>query len=216
MKILDLAAGENPYFLRYEISWKEEDEYFYFDSSYKRLAESREKIAKSENKPLDNKLNFLIGDSVQLPFADASFDKIIASNFLSAPIHWGWNELTEEVKIIHNTQEVRRPVLKNPDKFDYFYNERVKSISEISRVLKIGGKFYLYTDLIIYGQASYSKVLEELKNSSSYSFSQLITEQQRVDILNISKSKIKYDDNCVCFLADVLPHSEVYEFIKVK
>ena len=140
MKILDLAAGENPYFLRYEISWKEEDEYFYFDSSYKRLAESREKIAKSENKPLDNKLNFLIGDSVQLPFADASFDKIIASNFLSAPIHWGWTELTEEVKekvkgtlLPYDTETTKNSILTI---FTSIVNKRVESIESALEKLK--------------------------------------------------------------------------------
>jgi hypothetical protein len=216
MKILDLAGGSNPYFLRYELKWKPEDEYFYFDSDVTRLKKAKEKILKSENKPEENKTYFLIGDSIKLPFDENYFDQIIVSNFLSAPIHWQWDEKTNEVKILTEARETRRPILQIPEEFDLFYNERKQTVAEIYRVLKLNSKLIIFTDLIVYAQDSYNKILNELKQDIRFKFSQLVEEERRVDALNLNKRKIKSEEYCPCFIADVLPKSEVYELIKIK
>lgn len=209
--ILDIGAGENPYFIRYGILWNKNDNYIYLDSSEKNLIKAKIKIEKySLQKPLEDKISFLLEDAVNLSIESNTIETVVLSNVLSAPIHYNWDEQMNLLKINNYSKSFERKLLVNPSPNDIFYNERISLIKEVFRVLKPGGKLLIYTDLIIYGISAYNKILEDLK--ADYSFKVLADEQERINKLNTNKVFNK--DYCYCFQAEVLPKCEVYEVIK--
>lgn len=212
MKILDLGAGEFPYFIRYNIPFNKSDEYYYIDARADFLASAQSRLEKFGYNVLASNMHFTVDDAINLDYANNFFDQIYICNFLSAPFHWTWNINTETVELTTNKGRINRSILKQPNDFDYFYNERRQVINEALRVLKPNGHLFIYTDLIIYGQVSFEAILTELKNSKNLEFKELPKEALRVDELNSLRVKQKQD--CFCFLADLLPRSQVCQIIK--
>jgi ubiquinone/menaquinone biosynthesis C-methylase UbiE len=214
-KILEVGGGTTPYFVRFNIPWNEQDSFACIDVNEKRLEESKsaiERIATSgESYP--NEASFLLCDGVDISLPDMSCDEVVLSNVLSAPIHYNWNEAGDTVTLKNKNIPMSRPIMGKKEDGDLFYRERKPVIKEALRVLKPGGKLSIYTDLLIYGQHSFEKIIEELKSDISLIHSIDEEEQKRIDELNIKKKK--EGTYCFCFDADVLPQSSVVRFKKI-
>ncbi len=212
-KILDLGAGENPYFLRYDIKFRPEDEYFLAEVNDQRLIRAKLKIAEYfKNTKKTFSCTFKICDAKKLPFGQGEFDKIIVGNFFSAPLHWLWDRESKKLLVKNLSGFIKRKLLSGNPKL-VFYTERKKYLQEALRVLKSGGRMLIYTDLIVYGLESYKKLLNDLKSSKSYKVRLLRREMKRVDLLNAKK--LNYKDAEWDFVADVLPRCEVWEVTKL-
>lgn len=198
--VIDIGAGDTPYFIRYRIPC-EAKLYMGVDTNEKKLLESQKKVeAHSTHSSLPETKGFVVGNATQLSFRDGFFDTAMLSNVLSAPIHWEWDVNAPE----HTTQGLGLN--------DLFYRERKKVVEEALRVLRPGGKLFIYTDLIVYGQHSYEMVIRELEDGTGGNFRVLPEEQARIDRLNVEK--VRSGHYCYCFLGDLLPKSSVYEITK--
>ncbi len=214
-KVLEVGGGTTPYFIRFDIPWQDDYSYTCVDIDEKRLSESETALRsyreKSGGHPREAK--FVLADGADLPFGNMSYDTIVLSNILSAPIHYNWNEAGDTVTIKNGDKTYTRPIIGTKDDGDHFYRERKALMKEVMRVLKAGGKLYIYTDLLIYGQHSYEDILRELKKDMGLSHTVLTDEQKRIDNLNIKKKK--EGNLCYCFDADVLTECSVHEFTRI-
>lgn len=212
-KILDFGAGENPYFLRFEIPWNIKDEYYYCDIDDKRLVKASVKLLHFEKKSKGKLLcNLKVSDSFRLPYKNGFFDSVIMSNFLSAPMHWLWNSDIYSVKVENLSGTYKRKLKKFKNSANVFYKERKIALKEAVRVLKPGGNLFIYTDLIIYAIDSYNKLLDELKNDKNFKVYSVVKEAKRIDMLNVQK--LATGKEGWYFAGDVLPKSHVYRITK--
>src|ERR1044072_8586102 len=140
--VLDIGAGRNPYFIRYRIP-QVADAYTALDSCQQCLDENRDLTGLwGKQYPVPRSLSFVKANAAALPFDDASFDAAVMSNLLSAPIHKEW----------HKEPESPAHVARGLGANDPFYMQRARAVAEGLRVLRPGGRWLVYTDIIIYGQ----------------------------------------------------------------
>lgn len=217
-KILDFGVGRYPYFTRYNLKTiRKDDEYWGVDQCAHclELAKKRSEEFFKQNPDTSFKTVFAVVEPFKLHFASEYFDKIILSNVLSAPIHETWNKEGTHQKLnfhVHTQEPPLRPLANIPGESDKFYQERKVLLTEILRVLKPGGILKIYTDLIIYGIASYERILLELKADKGFEFKEDAEEEKHIDELN--RQKLLSGKSGNDFLAEVLPRSNVYEFKK--
>lgn len=214
-KILEIGGGRTPYFIRYNIPLIGDEDYTVVDLNTENINFAEEKIKgyKEQGYTLPQNINIIFNDATNLDFENNSFDYIVISNTLSAPIHRDWDRDGNVLKIKTKDGVIERPILKESEDEDPFYSERKNLIKEAHRLLKKGGKMSIYTDLIIYGIDSYQRILKDLQQSSIYDYQKDFKEESRIDEIN--KKKLKSKDYCCCFRAEVLPKSEVYHFKKL-
>lgn len=213
--VLEIGGGTTPYFIRYGIPWQDGDAYACLDMNERRVLESREALARLSREgglcPTD--ADFIVHDAVTLPYEDSTIHEIVLSNVLSAPIHQQWNEKGTMVRIPNKSGPYERPILGTPEDGDLFYRERKPLVQEALRVLKPGGTLTIYTDLLIYGQYSYERLLAELRHDMRLQSSRDTAEERRIDERN--KEKLRKGDMCYCFDAEVLPNASVLRFTKI-
>jgi ubiquinone/menaquinone biosynthesis C-methylase UbiE len=204
-KILEIGGGRTPYFIRYNIPLIGDEDYTAVDLSIENISFAEDKIKsyKEQGYTLPKNTKIILNDATNLEFENNSFDHIIISNTLSAPIHRDWDRDGNILKIKTKDGEIKRPILKENKDDDPFYIERKNLIKEANRLLKKGGKISIYTDLIIYGIDSYQRILKDLQQSSIYDYEKDFKEEIRIDSLN--KEKLKSKDFCCCFRDEVLP-----------
>ncbi len=214
-KVLEIGGGTTPYFVRFDIPWKDGASYTCLDMSPKRIEQAKDAVSRhreqGKSHPLD--ATYMVHDAVTLPLGDADADEIVLSNVLSAPIHRNWSEKGDFVKLEGLTGPFTRPIAGTPHEGDRFYRERKPVVREALRVLKPGGTLTIYTDLLVYGQHSYERLVEELKRDMSLVHADDEAEAKRIDALNEAKKAT--GDFCYCFDADVLPRSSVLRFRKI-
>lgn len=199
-KVIDIGVGQTPYFIRFQTHC-DADEYVGVDSKEEKLEASRNLLATPSPFRQPARKELIIADAANLPFESESFTLAIMSNMLSAPTHRDGD--------MESPQHIARGFGAE----DSFYVGRKKAVLEALRLLKSGGGLLIYTDLIIYGQHSYEAILKELKRDPGVSFAVLKQEQDRIDKLNLKK--VQSGDYCYCFLAELLPRSEVYLVTKL-
>ncbi len=211
---LEIGGGITPFFIRYDIPVAPHMRYICIDVSEKNLASSKKALEKhvQSGLPVPHETEFHVRDAVTLPVADASIDAVVLSNVLTAPIHNNWDRTGTKVVMTNQAGERSERMINRVLHDDPFYAERKPLIDEALRVLKPGGSLFIYTDLIIYGIHSYERLLKELSQYPSVVAFQHSDEQTRINALN--QEKLKDDAFCCCFRAEVLPESEVYEFVK--
>lgn len=213
--VLEIGGGTTPYFIRYGIPWREGDAYICLDVNEKRLQDARQTIQRmgAEGGTCPARIEYLVQDAVTLPFETSSVHAIVLSNVLSAPIHQQWNEQGTMVRLPNSTGPFQRPILGRPEDGDLFYRERKPLVQEALRVLKPGGILTIYTDLLVYGQHSYERILEELRQDMSLQSGRDTAEERRIDQHN--REKLRKGDMCYCFDAEVLPNCSVFRFTKI-
>lgn len=214
-KILEIGGGTTPYFVRYDIPMRSSDEYICLDVAESSVVKAEKALGThaSQGKACPREARFVLSDAVQIPLGDASVDEVVLSNILSAPIHYNWNEKGTVVSIKNQSGVFERPLVRDSVDGDLFYGERKAVISEALRLLVSGGTLSIYTDLLIYGQYSYEKLLEELKKDFGLIYTQDEREEERINAHN--EKKRLSGDFCYCFNADVLPRSSVHRFLKL-
>lgn len=212
--ILEIGGGITPYFIRYQVPWNPDDKYVCMDVSERNLAQSKVALSKlyAEGRPYPKVHEFILHDAVAVPLPDRSVDTVVLSNTLSAPIHYHWDDAGKSVKIKNQSSTIERPITGDVSEFDLFYRERKAVLDEVTRVLKPGGALHIYTDLIIYGQRSYERLLKDCMESELFDHCQDLEEQRRIDALN--EEKLRSGEYCYCFNADLLPRCSVHRFTK--
>lgn len=213
--ILEIGGGTTPYFIRYDMPWLAGDAYICLDMNEKRVREAQAAVesAQKNGRPHPSEAEYVVHDATQLPFADSSVHEIVLSNVLSAPIHNTWNEKGTMVVMRNPSGVIERPIIGTKADGDLFYRERRPLIQEALRVLKPGGTLTIYTDLVIYGQHSYRRFLEELGRDRAIVAKLDTAEGERIDRLN--KAKLAEEGRCYCLEAEVLPESSVHRFTKI-
>jgi len=213
--ILEVGTGSVPYFVRYEIPWLLGDRYTSIDVDETRIENAKQEVERLKKNGYSHPKDpeFLLGDAISLPLTDATFDEVVLSNILTAPIHHNWDHPGRYVTIKNKSGEYKRPLRVQKGKGDMFYGERKPVVTEARRVLRPGGTLSIYTDLLIYGQLSYEKIIEELTQDLSLVFQSDKKESGRIDALN--QKKLQSDQFCFCFDADLLPESHVLRFTKI-
>ena len=213
--ILEIGGGTTPYFLRYDIPWMAGDAYVCLDVNEKRVNESRAAIERLAWQNLIHPENaqFVVRDAVTLPFEDSTVHEIVLSNVLSAPIHYNWDEKGTSVTIQNPSGPITRPIQGTKADGDLFYRERKPLMREALRVLKPGGTLTIYTDLLVYGQHSYDRLLQELGLDMSLIAKADAEEERRIDELN--ERKLASGTECYCLDAEVLRKCQVRRFTKI-
>jgi SAM-dependent methyltransferase len=215
-KILEIGGGTTPYFIRFEVPQSADSTYVCLDMNEKRLKQSKEALEAMRRRGAvcPSAAEFTVHDGTSLPFPDASCEEVVLSNVLSAPIHYHWDKKGENVLLRNESGVISRPIRGSKSDGDLFFRERKPLISEAMRVLKPGGQLTVYTDLLIYGQHSYEKILRDLAAEDSVEYRFDSAEGARIDTLNEQRKKGgKY---CYCFDADLLPESSVHRFVKIR
>jgi SAM-dependent methyltransferase len=213
--ILEIGGGTTPYFMRYGIPWIADEAYVCLDINEKRVLESKaavEWLAK-EGRAYPSDAQFVVGDGIALPIEPMSMHEVVLSNVLSAPIHKNWNEKGTHTRMQNQSGTMQRKIEGAESEGDLFYRERKPLIQEALRVLKPGGTLTIYTDLLVYGQHSFRRILDELSSDMSLVATVDEAEQARIDEHN--RAKLKSGDLCYCFDAEVLPESMVHRFTKI-
>ena len=214
-KILEIGTGSIPYFIRYQIPWNIDDEYIGTDVDQERLLQAQTNIEDlvRNNEPYPENFKLLIEDAVNIALPDNSFDEIILSNVITAPIHENWNRQGTHVKFkTDNTIVINRELAGDKREIDLFYRERLPIIQESLRLIKPGGHIIVYTDLLIYGIHSFRRLMNELANHPEIIFEIDTNEQSRIDAMN--QEKFRSPEYGHDFKAEVLPESIVFRFSK--
>lgn len=217
-KILDFGIGKYPYFLRYNLKpFAKNDKYFGADECSVCLEIAKKSFETFKNlHPEDApEAEFLTVQEIKLSFENNCFDEIILSNVLSAPIHESWdsNFTVQRLGIHQGIQPPKtRPLAVLPNEVDIFYSERKTLVTELLRILKLGGKLTIFTDLIVYGQDAYNRIIKDLNTDSSLVCSVNRNLQEHIDTFN--KQKLAAPKVDKYFLAEVLRESFVLEVLK--
>jgi hypothetical protein len=209
--VLEIGGGRIPYFIRYNIPLEEPTRYICIDVSEKNLNFAKKSLDKHKEagNSVPEEHSFAVEDAAVFPLPERFADSVVISNTLSAPIHHFWDTKGTKVKIGENERLIDSVKYDG----DPFYAERKPIVDKAIRSLKQGGLLQIYTDLIVYGIHSYNKILEELYNDPRLFAKRNTEEEKRINSLNLKK--IEKDEHCCCFRAEVLPHCEVYEFVKM-
>jgi ubiquinone/menaquinone biosynthesis C-methylase UbiE len=121
-KILEIGGGTTPYFVRFDIPWKEGDSYTCVDVNEKRLRESRDSVLQLSKNGFSfpQNVEYLVADGVSLSLPDTAFDEVVLSNILSAPIHYNWNEAGDTVTIKNEDSILERKIMGKKEDGDLF------------------------------------------------------------------------------------------------